>query len=51
MPEVRLDHVGVLLDAELIGHGQEERVRLGEGFITRELFDEGVRFGRAAHAR
>ena len=29
----RLDDVGVVVDAELIGHGQQQRVGLGDGFV------------------
>jgi len=39
----RLDDVGVIVDTELIGDGQEERVTLCDGFVFCELLDEGVR--------
>ena len=29
----RLDDVGVVVDAELVGHGQQQRVGLGDGFV------------------
>ena len=28
-----LDHVRVVVDAELIGHGQQQRVGLGDGLV------------------
>ena len=40
----------VVGDAELIGHGQQQRVGLGDGFVLPELLDKGVRLGRVAAA-
>jgi hypothetical protein len=48
--EDRLDDVGVVVNAELIGHGQEQRVGLGDGFVLLELRDENVRLGGVAAA-
>jgi len=38
----RLEESRVELDAQLVGHGDQERVRVGDGRIIRELFDELV---------
>src|SRR4029077_3569944 len=45
-----LDDVGVVIDAELVGHGEQERVGFGDGFVLRELFDQDVRLGGVAAA-
>jgi len=47
----RLDDVGVVVDAELIRDGQEQRVSLCDGFIFRELLDEDVWLGSIAAAK
>ncbi len=44
------DHVGVVGDAELIGHGQQQGVGLGDGFVRLELFDQCIRLGGVAAA-
>ena len=44
----RLDQPGVVLDAELVRHGEQERVGGGDCFVTGELLDEHVRLGRVA---
>ena len=41
----RLDDVDVVIDAELVRHGQQQRVGLGDGFVRLELLDENVRLG------
>ena len=46
MLQDRLDDVRVVINAELIGHGQQERIGLGNGFVLLELLDEDVRFDR-----
>ena len=46
--EDRLDDVGVVVDAELVGHGQEQRVGLGDGFVLLQLIDQDVRLGGVA---
>ena len=51
MLEDRLDDVGVVVDAELIGDGQQQRVSLGDGFVLGELFDQRVRLGGVAAAK
>ena len=51
MLEDRLDDVGVVVDTELIGDGQEQRVSLGDGFVFRELLDEDVRLSGVAAAK
>src|SRR5579883_2889244 len=43
--EDRLDDMGVVIDAELVGHREQKRVSLGDSFILLELFDEDVRLG------
>src|SRR5262245_33555053 len=50
MLEDRLDDVGVVVDTELIGNSQEQRVGLRDGFVLRELLDKGVRLGGIAAA-
>ena len=47
----RLDDVRVIVDTELIGDGQEQRVSLCDGFVFRELLDEDVRLGGIAAAK
>ena len=51
MLEDRLDDVGVIVDTELIGDGQEQCVGLGDGLVLRELLDEGNRLGGVAAAK
>jgi hypothetical protein len=34
-----LDDVSVVVNAELVGHRQEQRVGLGDGFVLLELLD------------
>ena len=46
----RLDDVGVVVDAELIGYGEKHRVGLGDRLILRKLLDQHVRFGSVAAA-
>jgi len=36
----RLDHVRVVVDAQLVGHGQEEGVRGGNGRVVLQLPDQ-----------
>ena len=50
MGQDRLDDMSVVVDAELIGHGQQQRVRLGDGFVRLELFDQCIRLGGVAAA-
>ena len=50
MLEDRLDDVGVIIDTELIGDGQEQCFGRRDGFIFRQLLDESVRLGRIAAA-
>ena len=50
MGQDRLEDVRIVGDAELVGHGQEESVGFGNGFIRPELLDEYVRVGRVAAA-
>src|ERR1700722_11681921 len=45
------DHMSVVLDAELIGNGQEQGVGLGDGFIRLEFLDQCIRLGRVAAAK
>ena len=46
----RLDDVGVVIDAELIGHSEQQRVGFSDGFVLLELRNEGVRLGGVAAA-
>ena len=41
----RLDHVRVVVDAELVGDGQQQRVGLRDGLVLRRFFNEDVRLG------
>ena len=50
MLQDRLDDVGVVVDAELIGHGQQQRVGLGDGLVLLQLLDQHVRLGGVAAA-
>ena len=45
MFQYRLDDMGVVVDAELVGHGQKHRVGLGDGFVFLELLDQDIRLG------
>src|SRR4051795_11912065 len=44
------DHVGVVVDSELIGHGQKQSVGLRDSFVLRELPDEYLRLSSVAAA-
>ena len=46
----RLDDMRVVVDAELVGHRQQQRVGLGDGLVLLELLDEHVRLGGVAAA-
>src|SRR5271155_5622927 len=48
--ENRLDNMGVVGDAELIRHREEQRVGLGDGLVGSELLDENIRLGGVAAA-
>ncbi len=50
MLEDRLDDVGVVVDAELVGHSEEERIGFGDGLVFLQLFDEHVRLRGIAAA-
>jgi len=50
MLEDRLDDVGVVVDPELVGHGQQQRVGFRDAFVLLELLDEDVRLGGVAAA-
>jgi hypothetical protein len=41
----RLDDVRVVIDAELVGDGQEQRVGLRDGLVLRQFFNEDIRLG------
>src|SRR5271170_1107995 len=47
----RFNDMGVVVDTELIGDGQEERVGLGDSFVLGELLNENVRLGGVAAAK
>ena len=40
MLQYRLDDVGVVVDAELVGDGQQDRVGFLDAFVAAQLFDE-----------
>src|SRR4051812_12281444 len=42
--------MGVVGDAQLVGDGQEQGVRFGNGFIRPELLDQRIRLGCVAAA-
>ena len=50
MLEDRLDDVSVVVDPELIGNGEEQRVCFGDGLVHLELRDEGIWLGGVAAA-
>ena len=50
MGQDRLDDVGVVVDAELVGHGEQQRVGLGDGLVLVELLDQRVGLGGVAAA-
>ena len=50
MLQERLDDVGVVVDAELIGHRQEQRVGFRDRLVLSELLDKNVRLGGVAAA-
>ena len=50
MLQDRLDDMGVVVDAELVGHGEEQRVGLGDGLVRLQLLDEHVGLGGIAAA-
>ena len=33
--------MGVVVDAQLVGHGEEQRIGFGDRFVLLELFDQG----------
>ena len=50
MFEDRLDDMGVVIDAELVGHREQQRVGFGDGLVFLELLDQDVRLGGVAAA-
>lgn len=48
MPQDGLDDVHVVIDAELVRHGQHQRIRLGNRLILLQLGNQLVRFGGVA---
>src|SRR5688572_26846178 len=44
----RLDDVSIVVDAELIRNGQEQRISRRDGFILCELLDKDARLGGIA---
>ena len=48
--EDRLDDVGVVVDAKLVGHGEQQRVGLGDRFVFLELLDQHIGLGGVAAA-
>src|SRR5580658_1913352 len=48
--EDRLDDVGVVVDPELVGHGEQERVGFGDGLVLLELLDQHVGLSGVAAA-
>ena len=43
--EDRLDHMRVVGDAELVGHGEKQRIGLGDGFVLTQLLHQDVWLG------
>jgi len=41
----RFDDMGVVVDAKLVGDGQEQRVGFRDGLVLLQLFDKGIRLG------
>ncbi len=50
MGEHALDHVGVVVDAELVGHREQQGVRGGDRLVLGELGDQLVRLARVRPA-
>ena len=50
MREDRLDDMGVIVDAELVGHREQKRVGFGDGIVLGELLDQNIRLGGVAAA-
>ena len=46
----RFDHMGVVVDAELVGDGQQQRVGLGDRFVLLQLLDQDIGLGGVAAA-
>ena len=44
----RLDDVRIVVDTELIGHGQEQRVGFRDGLVRRQLLYQSIRLGGVA---
>ena len=42
------DDMGVVINAELVGHCEQERVGLGDRLVSSQFLDELVRFGGVA---
>ena len=47
----RLDDVGIIVDTELIRTVKSTAIRLSDGFVLRELFDQDVWLGGIAAAK
>src|SRR5215470_3240192 len=45
-----LDHMRVVVNAQLVGDGEKQRIGLGDRFIRLELLDQHIRLGRIASA-
>src|SRR5579862_638364 len=48
--QYRLDHMRVVVDAELIGHREQQRIGFRDRLVLLELFDQVRRFGSIAAA-
>ena len=46
----RLDDVGVVVDAELVRHGQQQGIGFGDRLVLLELLDQLIRLGGIAAA-
>src|SRR6266540_1207994 len=42
MGKDRLNDMSVVIDAELVGHGKQQRIGFGDAFVTFQLLDEDV---------
>jgi hypothetical protein len=50
MLQDRLDHMGVVIDAQLVGHRQQQRIGLGDRLVALQLLDQRIRLGGIAAA-
>ena len=51
MRQDRLDDVSVVIDTELVRHGEQQRVSHGDSLVACQLLYEDVGFGRVGAAK